>query len=206
MRAELKPRRIADDVFEFEAASAQEAQALATQLRALKLSEDVVAGLRSVCVRFLPQDLPALKTAFLNLTSAPLEDELPTETIELSVQYGGDFGPDLPNICKALALSETAFIDLHTGRDHRVEMIGFTPGFSYISGLPDQFEVPRRSDPRPRVPAGAIGISSRYTGIYALSGPGGWPLVGQVQEALFSPDAEQPFKLLPGHWVRFKAV
>ncbi|MEL6859187.1 MAG: carboxyltransferase domain-containing protein, partial [Pseudomonadota bacterium] len=128
------------------------------------------------------------------------------QEVELEIQYGGAAGPDLAAICRAMGLTETAFIDLHTGQTHRVDMIGFTPGFSYISGLPAQFDVPRRGDPRPRVPAGAVGISSRYTGVYALAGPGGWPLIGQVHDQLFTPEAEQPFKLQPGYRVQFKAV
>ena len=98
------------------------------------------------------------------------------------------------------------FTFTHTKADHLVEMIGFTPGFSYISGLPGAFEIPRLGTPRPRVPAGSIGISAAFTGIYALAGPGGWPLIGRTQETLFDPNASEPFRLQPGQRVRFKAV
>ena len=103
-------------------------------------------------------------------------------------------------------MTEAQFIELHTARDHKVEMIGFTPGFAYLSGLPNSISIPRLSEPRARVPTGSVGISSAYTGIYALPGPGGWPLIGQTEAPLFSVDAPSPFLLEPGNVVRFKAT
>lgn len=200
------PKRIADDVFEIETSSSEIAQALASQVRDLNLAIDVVAGLKSVCVRVSPQRMSALHSAFSQLEMPVFDGEQAGEAVELLIRYGGDSGPDFEHVRQSLGLSESAFIELHSGREHRVDMIGFTPGFSYLSGLPDHVEVPRRSVPRARVPAGAVGVSGSYTGIYALAGPGGWPLIGQIQDVLFAPDADQPFKLLPGHRVRFKAV
>ena len=200
------PKRIADDVFEIETSSSEIAQALASRVRELNLAEDVVAGLKTVCVRVSPQRMEALQSAFSNLEIPVVESDQASEAVELLIRYGGEYGPDLEHVRQGLGLSESAFIELHSGREHRVDMIGFTPGFSYLSGLPDHVEVPRRSVPRARVPGGAVGISGSYTGIYALAGPGGWPLIGQVQDVLFTPDADQPFKLLPGHRVKFRAV
>lgn len=206
MSAERIARRIADDVFEYRVKTSRDAQALAAQLRALGLAEDVVAGLGTVSLRFDPEKLTALEAALASLKPDEAGSQLESETIELSIQYGGEFGPDLMAICDQSGLSESAFIAMHTERTHTVEMIGFTPGFSYISGLPDGFAVPRLSQPRSRVPAGSVGVSSDYTGVYALAGPGGWPLIGRVQDQLFDPDSASPFRLRPGHRVKFKAV
>ncbi len=206
MSAERIARRIADDVFEYRVETSRDAQALAAQLRALDLAEDVVAGLDTVSLRFDPEKLTALEAALAMLKPNEAGFQLESETIELSIRYGGEFGPDLATICDQTGLSESAFIALHTEQTHSVEMIGFTPGFSYISGLPDGFAVPRLSQPRSRVPAGSVGVSSDYTGVYALAGPGGWPLIGRIQDQLFDPDSASPFRLRPGHRVKFKAV
>jgi KipI family sensor histidine kinase inhibitor len=115
-------------------------------------------------------------------------------------------GPDFAWVCEALGVSPDAFIEMHTGRTHTVEMIGFTPGFAYVSGLPEHVKIPRLSDPRPRVAPGSVGISAAYTGIYALAGPGGWPLVGRVSNPLFDPNSDAPFLLQPGQRIKFKAA
>ncbi|MEM7640784.1 MAG: 5-oxoprolinase subunit PxpB [Pseudomonadota bacterium] len=206
MSAEQIARRIADDVFEYQVKTSRDAQALAAQLRALDLAEDVVAGLDTVSLRFDPDKLTALEAALASFKPDEAGSQLESETIQLSIQYGGEFGPDLTAICDQTGLSESAFIAMHTERTHTVEMIGFTPGFAYISGLPDGFAVPRLSQPRSRVPAGSVGVSSDYTGVYALAGPGGWPLIGRIQDQLFDPDSASPFRLRPGHRVKFKAV
>ncbi|MEM6554795.1 MAG: 5-oxoprolinase subunit PxpB [Pseudomonadota bacterium] len=206
MSAERVARRIADDVFEYRVETSRDAQALASQLRALDLAEDVVAGLDTVSLRFDPENLAALEAALASFKPGQAGFQLESQTIELSIQYGGEFGPDLTTVCEQSGLSEPAFIAMHSESTHTVEMIGFTPGFSYISGLPDGFAVPRLSQPRSRVPAGSVGVSSDYTGVYALAGPGGWPLIGRIQDQLFDPDSASPFLLRPGHRVKFKAV
>lgn len=206
MSAQLVPRRIADDVLEYQVGSSRQAQSLAAQLRALNLAEDVVAGLTTVSVRFDPHNFIALEAALGAVTQIEAVPVRTAEPIELAIRYGGEYGPDLAAICASTGLSETAFVEMHSGQIHTVEMIGFTPGFSYMSGLPNGLSVPRLSDPRPRVPAGSVGISSEHTGIYALPGPGGWPLIGQVWEQLFDPEAEMPFRLLPQYRVRFRPV
>ena len=206
MSTELRPRRIADDVFEYTVESSRAAQSLAAQLRSLDVAEDVVAGLKTVCIHFDPLNLQQIEAALATVNrilDAPIFER---ETVELAIQYGGEFGPDLPAVCQATGLSADAFIDMHSQRVHTVEMIGFTPGFAYLSGLPDTVAIPRLNTPRPRVAAGSVGISSDFTGVYALSGPGGWPLVGRIRDQLFDPDAKVPLRLSPGQRVRFRAI
>ncbi|MFN3214235.1 MAG: 5-oxoprolinase subunit PxpB [Henriciella sp.] len=206
MSAALTPTRIADDVFEFRVESSRDAQTLARELRSVGLAEDVVAGLDRVCVRFEPAKFEAVQAWLAEVTSPKRADEMTGPVIEVPIEYGGEYGPDLDEICEALQLSRGAFIELHTQAIHRVEMIGFTPGFSYLSGLPDGFEIPRLSTPRPRVAAGSVGISAAYTGLYALAGPGGWPLIGRTDAPLFDVSSETPFLLQPGQSVKFTAA
>ena len=206
MRALLNPLRSADDVFEIAVSTSTEAQSLAVHLRQSPLAEDVVAGLSSVAVRFHPDHFEQVKDWLSQVKRAPDEAVKAPEMIELDIQYGGVNGPDFDHVCAALGLSSSAFIEAHTAPLHTVEMIGFTPGFSYISGLPNGMVIPRLAEPRPRVRAGSVGLSSGCTGIYALAGPGGWPLIGHTEAALFNPDRSDPFLLQPGQPVKFRAV
>lgn len=202
----MKPVRIADDVFEIAVASPSLARTLAEHLRSEGHAEDVVAGLHSIAVRFPPDEAAGMEAW---LASMPTVSEPPPDTappIEIGVQYGGDFGPDLDQICAALGLSHDTFIAQHTGALHTVEMMGFTPGFAYVSGLPASMDIPRLGDPRPRVPRGSVGISAGFTGLYSLDGPGGWPLVGRTPDRLFDPESDEPFRLHAGQRIRFRAV
>lgn len=205
MPAALTPIRVADDVFEFAVGSPSEAQALSDRLRREAVAEDVVAGLDRVAVRFDPADWDRIHAWIQAVKPALPTAKQAAAPIEIAIQYGGAHGPDFDAVCQALGLSPDACIDAHTAPVHTVEMIGFTPGFSYLSGLPDGFNLPRLNQPRPRVPAGSVGVSATYSGIYALNGPGGWPLIGHTDAALFRADREDPFLLTPGQRVRFRA-
>lgn len=206
MRASLVPKRTADDQFEFAVETPAMAQALARSLRNIELAEDVVAGLDSVCVRFQPLHAAEIEARIgSQLDISPIEAK-PAAPFEVAIRYGGVDGPDLEQVCQALSLSKDAFIAMHTRCEHTVEMIGFTPGFSYISGLPAHIEIPRLSQPRSRVAAGSVGISADFTGLYALAGPGGWPLIGRTETPLFDKHSDDPFRLKPGQLVKFRAV
>jgi KipI family sensor histidine kinase inhibitor len=85
-------------------------------------------------------------------------------------------------------------------------MLGFIPGFAYIGGLDARLEIDRLPQPRQFVPAGSVGIAGGRTGLYALPGPGGWPLIGRTSCTLFDAQSDQPFVLDAGMRVLFTAV
>ncbi len=130
---------------------------------------------------------------------------LPT-THTIHVRYGGEHGPDLEDFARAKGLSPREVIDLHTSVEYYVYMIGFTAGFPYLGGLPNQLHHPRRDQPRVRVPAGSVGIGGAQTGVYPHEAPGGWHLIGRTDRKLFEADREQPALIKPGDRVRFMEV
>ena len=201
--------RCGDDIFSIAVERPDEAQALATQLREAGGWLDVVPGIDSVVVRFDILAKPAEEArqaieATLRKAANPIKYE--GDLVEIPVTYGGEAGPDLDELSERTGLSTDEIVRLHTGREYRVEMVGFTPGFAFIGGLDERLRVPRRKEPRQRVPAGSVGIADERTGLYALASPGGWTLIGRTSYALFDATAEQPFALAPGMRVRFRAV
>jgi inhibitor of KinA len=90
--------------------------------------------------------------------------------------------------------------------DYLVHMIGFAPGFPYLGGLDARLATPRRAEPRPLVPAGAVGIAGLQTGIYSLPTPGGWQLIGRTPLRLFDPAAAEPSLLRAGQHLRFVPI
>ena len=124
----------------------------------------------------------------------------------IDVCYGGEAGPDLEMVAASLGLSPAEVIKLHTDAIQRVQMIGFAPGYPYLSGLPAALHLPRRANPRSAVPAGSVAIAAGMTGIYPSRLPGGWHLIGQTATRLFDPYADPPTLLQAGDRVQFVAV
>lgn len=124
----------------------------------------------------------------------------------LPVCYGGDDGADLADVAAATGLAPEAVIQLHADTEVSVYMIGFMPGLPFMGDLPPSLSMPRRREPRLRVPAGSVAITGSLTTIYPWQSPGGWQLIGRCPVPLFDAAAAQPALLAPGDSVRFEAV
>ncbi len=198
-----------DDLVSVTVDDPRTAQRIAAHLRDSGDFREAVAGIGSVVVQFdaARVDPAGARTLIERLLREDFgHDRAATALIEVPVIYGGDGGPDLGALCAQLGLTRETFIELHTRGEYRVDMLGFTPGFAYIGGLDERLDVARLAEPRVRVAAGSVGIAGGRTGLYALPGPGGWPLIGRTPLALFDPESERPFLLEPGMRVRFRAV
>jgi KipI family sensor histidine kinase inhibitor len=86
---------------------------------------------------------------------------------------------------------------------YHVLFLGFAPGFAYLGGLPRDLVTARKATPRPRVPAGSVGIAGEQTGVYPLAMPGGWRLIGRTDTVLWDITRASPATLHPGDRVRF---
>jgi inhibitor of KinA len=122
------------------------------------------------------------------------------------VCYGGEYGPDLLSLAQAKNLSAEEVVSLHASAAYDVRAIGFSPGFPYLSGLPESLHMARKSAPRVSVPAGSVGIGGTQTGIYTLQTPGGWQIIGRTPLRLFRPESEKPSLMKVGDKVRFRSV
>lgn len=130
----------------------------------------------------------------------------PAPSIEIPVRYGGDHGPDLDAVAEHARLSREEVIAHHARAEYKVAMLGFAPGFPYLLGLDPALQMPRRANPRTRVPAGSVAIGGAQTGIYPRELPGGWHLIGRTPLVLFDPKRQPPCLLAPGDRVRFIAI
>jgi len=126
--------------------------------------------------------------------------------LRVPVCYEADFAPDLTEVTAHTGLSAAEVIRLHTTTEFRVYMLGFLPGFAYLGRLPAALDCPRKTTPRLRVPAQAVGLAGLQTGIYPVEAPGGWQLIGRTPLAVFDAGREQPFLFQAGDRVQFEAV
>ncbi|MDR6748572.1 inhibitor of KinA [Bacillus pumilus] len=124
-------------------------------------------------------------------------------TIDIPVCYGGELGPDLEEVARINHLTPEEVVRIHTAGTYLVYMIGFAPGFPFLGGLSEKIAAPRRETPRMSIPKGSVGIAGKQTGVYPISTPGGWQLIGQTPLPLFRPDEKVPSLLRAGDEVRF---
>ena len=127
-------------------------------------------------------------------------------TWEVPTVYGGSFGPDLETVSLALSLSPAEVVQRHTAQPYRVFALGFAPGFGYMGILPASLRLPRRADPRTRIPSGSVAMAERQTSVFPVDRPSGWHLIGWTPVRMFRPNERVPFVLAPGDHVRFRAV
>ena len=180
---------------------------LAARLRESGQWDDVVSGYDSLVATFNPL------TMNLKQAKEHLETELSqkpkaitsikSRIIDVPVYYGGEHGLDMNTIKKSSGLSEAEIIELHSAKIYRVAMMGFVPGFTFLSSAPETLHHPRRQSPRLSVPSGSIGIAGWQTGIYGLSSPGGWQIIGRTPLKIFDADRKNTFLWEAGDSLRF---
>lgn len=167
---------------------------------------DVVAGWRSVLVVADPEQVEAVEALVGSLADDPAPtdggsvepSELPA--LEVPVRYDG---PDLAEVAQLTGLPADEVARRHAAGRYRVGIIGFSPGFGYLTGLDPALHVQRRETPRTRVPAGAVAIAGPHTAVYPQATPGGWRLIGRTEVSLFDVASSPPTPLWPGRAVRF---
>jgi len=137
------------------------------------------------------------------LASATHAPPLAERMVEIPVSYGGDFGPDLPDVARHTGLAPQRVVELHAAAEYIVYFVGFSTCFPYLGGLPPELATPRLSAPRKHVPVGSVAIGGGQAGIYPLASPGGWRLIGRTTLRLFDPEASPPPLLRMGDRVRF---
>jgi len=180
------------------------------------LQLEPVAGVRNVhpaycsllvkfdALRLRHEEVEAILRGYLDRVD---ELKLPeARHVEIPVCYGGEYGPDLDDVCVLHGISPARAMELHSSATYLVYFLGFVPGFAYLGGLPEALATPRLATPRRKVPAGSVGITGNQTGVYPFATPGGWRLIGRTPVAMFRADREGLSLLSIGDRVRFTPI
>ena len=123
--------------------------------------------------------------------------------IEIPVRYDGE---DLAEVAALLGVTAAEVVAMHTGQDYAVGFTGFAPGFAYLTGGHPALNVPRRTSPRTRIPAGSVALAGTFSGVYPRESPGGWQLIGTTESLMWDLGRERAALMLPGDRVRFVDV
>lgn len=134
------------------------------------------------------------------------ESRLFGRRLTVPVCYGGRHGPDLGAMAAFAGCSEAEVIARHSAEVYRVYMLGFLPGFAYMGVVPPELAMPRRLTPRLDVPIGSVGVTGQQTGVYPLTTPGGWQLIGRTPLLPFDLRRSDPFLFRAADMVQFEPV
>ena len=171
--------------------------------------KELVPSYRSLMVVYDPLvcSLNSLKSKVIAIWDVIDEAQLPSpRTVEIPVVYGDQYGPDLEWVAGYLKITPEEVIRLHTQPIYQVYMIGFMPGYPYLGEVSDALVTPRRDTPRTHVPRGSVGIAQKQTGIYPVTSPGGWQIIGRTPVCLFDPAGTPPSLLQMGDRVKFYTI
>jgi KipI family sensor histidine kinase inhibitor len=169
---------------------------------------ETVPTYRSLLVHYDPSqiDFATLSEKLLALAQRVVPAGTKARRWRVPVTYGGEHGIDLEEVAKTLNTTPDDIVARHVGGQYRVAMIGFTPGWSYLSGLDKFLHMSRRQNPRLLTPAGTISVGGVQAGIQCLAAPSGWHLLGRTPVRTYQMHREPIFLLEPGDHVTFFAI
>lgn len=183
---------------------------LSARLEALALAGimETVPTFRSLMVHYDPFVLPtkALVSAIEGLVLC--ESMNPNTGIEwrFPVCYDTRVAEDLECLSEHIGMSQSRFVEIHSSRTYSVYMLGFLPGQPYLGDLADELQVPRRNNPRMRIPAGSVGIATSLTCIFPMETPCGWHVIGRTPVSLWKRESDLRPLLAPGDQVVFEPI
>jgi inhibitor of KinA len=140
------------------------------------------------------------------LLTLPVTASVPVagKRYELPVCYAPEFAPDGDWVGQVCRLGADELVELHTAVDYTVYFTGYRPGFSFLGPTHHRLRIGRRKSPRTAVPAGALGLADRQTGIYPTVSPGGWQLIGNCPLSMITAGGNA--RLEAGDRVRFVSI
>ena len=128
------------------------------------------------------------------------------QSVNIPVIYGGEFGPDLQHLLKHLKLKLEDFVKLHTQEKYFVSMMGYSPGFPYLTGMNKKLHVNHTSEKKKFIPCGSVIMEGKKCGIVTTDTYNDWLVIGYTPVQLFFPE-QQNFTLLKlAYLVAFKIL
>lgn len=177
---------------------------------------EIVPGLDSLVIQLqysLEDPELTRQQAFLDLEKIGKQLEkqgkrktYPAKIHHIQVCYHPDVALDLLAIAKSCKLTTEEVVSLHKNNLYTVDILGFMPGFAYLSGLNPKLRLPRLSSPRPMVPKGSVAIAELQTAIYPRPTPGGWNIIGRSPNSLFDIAKNPPGLFMAGDQIQFEEI
>lgn len=144
--------------------------------------------------------------SILNQLDESAGDQLERKQIVLPVYYAEEVALDHAEISQHTKLTFSEVVKLHTSECYRVFAIGFAPGFAFLGNTHPHITMPRKANPRLKVPKGSVAIADRQTAVYPRQSPGGWQIIGRTPLNLLDLSQSSLSTFAMGDEVRFQAI
>lgn len=170
---------------------------------------DIIPTYRSVLIHYSPLIIrygEMMEKAERLLNRAGDIKAVDKKIFKIPVCYGGYYGQDLEDVAQHAGMTKEEVISIHSGRDYLIYMLGFQPGFAYLGGMDERIAMPRLPQPRGQILAGSVGIANKQTGIYPMSSPAGWRLIGCTPVRPYDPRKRKPILYEAGDYIRFVPI
>ncbi|WP_085165981.1 urea amidolyase family protein [Gilliamella bombi] len=192
------------DAFIVELNSLEQTMALTDVLQGVIANwhiNEIIPAARTLLIRYNPivtnANILAEQIAQLDISASVMQSG---EQVTIPVRYNGE---DLPQVADYLGITVAEVIARHTDNEYQVAFCGFAPGFAYMVSKTAQLNVPRRSSPRVRIPAGSVALAGEFSSVYPQASPGGWQLIGITDTAVWDIYRDEPALFKPGTRVNF---
>lgn len=120
--------------------------------------------------------------------------------------FGGRHGPQLEEAAEMAGVAPSDAVERIAGTPLRVLTIGFSPGLPYLGQLPEPFDIPRKTELNPHVPAGGLGLAIRQMVLFPVGTQTGWRWIGRAALDVFGQHSARPFPLTAGDEILFEPV
>lgn len=180
--------------------SAEEVRAAAVAAKRLTGVESCIVGHASLYLTFSTL-VPELEESEL-LTNVQELERAPARRHDIPVSFAEADAPDLSQLLLAAELTHSEFLSIIDSLVLRARYLGFRPGFAYLEGIPDRWQMPRLEASRAEVKQGSFGIAGPMAAFYPLRGPGGWNLIGRTNVSLWDEGRMPPNLISPGDDIR----
>ncbi len=175
-------------------------------LRSVHIFEEIIIGINELCVKFDP--LAFSEKEIIAIISAQItQPVLKTNKIRQH-HFSIDFNTalDMALVCNHMNMKQTEFQHWFTHQYFKVDMMGFQPGFAYLSHDSQAPSISRLDKPRAMVSNGSVGFLGKTACIYAHDGPGGWPIIGSINTPIFNHDQNPPNLIQGGDNILFELL
>lgn len=178
--------------------------------RAIAEVAEVIATTTELCL--VAVDDPRRMLQRLAEAGLSAAADAPSRQIDFPVSFEPGSGEDdrgegdWDEVCRQTGLDRDTYIERLCEARLRVAMLGFLPGFIYLTGLPAELMCSRKADPSPSVPAGSFAVGGPYAGVYGLSSPAGWQVIGRTPTSMIEPGRTPPLKLRIGDRLRIQSL
>jgi inhibitor of KinA len=119
------------------------------------------------------------------------QNQITERLLMIPVCYDKELAMDIQQLAITKKISVEDLVQIHTGKQYKVYMLGFLPGFPYMGEVDEKISMPRKLQPV-NVAAGSVGIAGKQTGIYPLASPGGWQIIGRTPLKIFEASPNLP--------------